>query len=97
MATFIVRGELDGIEVEISWSDELEERFGGDSTAIARVDEIIASGDWVDLTPTGPGYTAGRDPAVVAFTTIIAALDDVSDVAGDVPEIPIDVPAGAKA
>lgn len=98
MSTFTVRGILDGLPAEVTWSDEIEERLAGDTRAIVRVEELEDSEEPVAATPTGPEFVAGRDPAEVALVTMLAVFDDVAEVSGDVPEIPgTEIPAGARA
>jgi len=68
--TFEVSCSIRGVPYTISWADGVFDDPSGATT------DLIARGETVGLTPTGPFYKAGASPVETAIVTAMAAIDD---------------------
>jgi hypothetical protein len=95
--TFSVTGKVGDRDVTITWTDGQ-----GFDDPTGRIAALIATGEVVRATPTGPYYGCADTPALVALLTAKQALDEVTSTAGtdkvdaELAET-IDVPDGAVA
>ena len=73
----------------LTWTDG---HLDGDDFAVIRVEQLIIVEQWLDRTPTGPGFTAALLPPWVALLTILEVFDEGRDATdtGDPVEFPDD-------
>lgn len=83
--TFTVLGTLDDRSVAVTWKDG---ELSGDQDAVARAETLVDLRERLDMTPTGPEVIAALEPDWIAARTIIAALDRVDEIIGDVSDPP---------
>jgi hypothetical protein len=92
MSQFTITGLLDGRVAQLGWEDGL---LFGDLDAIVRMRALVAHGEMIPLTPTGPVIRAALTPGWIAHATAARIFDRVLEVESDVEWPDLGPPPGA--
>lgn len=94
---FTITGTIGEAPRTVSWdAGELD----GDAEPIDRAELLVAGGETVWATPTGPHFTAELADPSIAFVTLLSVFDSGLEilVTGELPSIPdSELPPGAIA
>ena len=92
---FELQGVHDGRPVSLVWEDGA---LSGSPEAVAAVEQLVAAGEDVPVTPTGPFWPADLVNPARAYMTMLSVLDPAQGVttSGELPDIPVyELPDGA--
>jgi hypothetical protein len=82
---FTVYGRIARLPVAVTWQ---EGRLDGPIMVTQPIHERVRAGDGVGATATGPWWPADLQVPHIALLLIRDALDEVTQVTGEVPEVP---------